>query len=109
MATTMDKMLLKKEEWLDLSLMASSSCYDDGKVTIYYQYSATYPRNEHTTTLLRQCLRAVGHKITKIENYIDGETMLITQEAFYTTITEEEGNIMTKLHNEYISEVSVDL
>lgn len=109
MATLLDKMLLKKEEWIDISLMATSTCCRDGKVVIYYQYNKKHPYiDEHTTTLLRKCLRAVGHKIIKWESVID-EDYSPVQTSYYTSITQEEGELMTKLHNEYVSETYEDL
>lgn len=49
---------------------------------------------------LRLALRAVGHKITKVETYYNDDYKCVG-EWYYTTITEKEGEAMTLRWNEY--------
>ena len=96
----------QKELWIDLHSLISSStleceCHEkntcpDGKLSylvIYYEYSKKHPEHIHNPTvyLLRKALRAVGHKITKIDNHLyDDFTAFMTE--YTTSITEEEYN-----------------
>ena len=96
----------QKELWIDLHALISSStlqceCHErntcpDGKpsyLVIYYQYSKKNPEGLYnpTTYLLRKALRAVGHKITNIDNHLFDDLSAFMLE-YTTSITEEEYN-----------------
>ena len=65
------------------------------------------PLDNNKTYLLRVALRALGHKITKIENHLydDMSAFMVTYE---TSITEEE-YLENENWNEYVSNTITDI
>ena len=112
----------KKELWLDLHSLVSSSTFQcdchkknycpDGNTSyliIYYEYSKKYPEPLHDskTYLLRVALRALGHKIRKIENHLyDDMSAFMVQ--YTTSITEEEYR-QSDNYNGYIADTVTDI
>lgn len=122
----------QKELWIDLYALKSCStltceCHDkntcpDGKpsyLVIYFQYSKKHPEGLYNPTiyLLRTSLRALGHKITKIDNHLYDDLSAFMCE-YRTSITEKEyrendywnewiGNIITE-HYGYSHDTDTD-
>ena len=90
---------------IDVASLITSSYIENGFVVIFNQYCETYPEPSDNTYhySLRVALRAIGHKITKHEKQYD-DNCNCSMKKFFTTITEQEGELITKLWNEYIDE-----
>ena len=111
----------QKELWIDLHALISSSCLDcechnkntcpDGKpsyLVIDYQYSKKHPEGLYNPTLhlLRKALRAVGHKITKIDNYLCDDLSAFMS-VYRTSITEKEYRENT-YWNEWVGNITTE-
>jgi len=94
--------------WIDLSSLISSSMNENGFMVIYYEYDENDPIDNMIYYNLRLALRAVGHKITKTENSID-ENYKPTFVSYYTTITEQQHDMMTAIWNKHCEETMEDL
>lgn len=95
------------EDWIDLSSLYSSSFSDDGRIVLDYDWSDV--ENEMKierviTHQLRKALRKVGHKITKIRSAYKDFKCVWT--LYHTTITDEEGEKMRKLWNDWIHDIA---
>ena len=111
----------QKELWIDLHSLISCStlnceCHEkntcpDGKpsyLVIYYQYSKKNPEHLYNpyVYLLRKALRAVGHKITKIDNHLYDDLSAFMTE-YRTSITEEEYN-KNNYWNNWIGDITTE-
>ena len=98
-----NKMNAKREEWIDLDILVTSCKYtSQNKLYVYWQYSDKFPspvdNNNHY--LLRQALRAVGHKIEMILSYY-GQNDKLVQLEFHTTVTRDEYEVAQMFRREY--------
>lgn len=113
---------IDNELWIDLACLIrtpKSFPYriEDGFMCIIYNYTEQTPVDDTVLYNLRLALRAVGHKITKIEeHYLEKKVTIqhtkqsystpeLNKREFYTTITKEETELMIKLWRKYISDV----
>jgi hypothetical protein len=96
----------KNELWIDLKALVSSSHAQDGFTVIYYQYSEEHPEPlyDHITYGLRVALRAVKHKITKIEHMYRPDLTCVMK-SYVTDIPHAVWEEKTKLWNEWIGGV----
>lgn len=78
-----------KELWIDLQSIIKCSTRENGYLVIYCQYNKDYPcpLNDTYTYQLRVALRAVGYKITKWINHMDGWDIKMTE--YRTNIPED--------------------
>lgn len=95
------------DDWIDLSALYSSSFSHDGCIVLDYDWCEK--QNEMKTDRvilhqLRKALRKVGHTITKIRSGYKDFRCVWT--IYYTTITDEEGEKMRKLWNDWIHGVA---
>ena len=88
---------LMNEHWIDLAILMPASQCHYGFVVIY-KYNELADDTLHYC--LRQALRTVGHKITRIENVCNADKIVRT--AYYTTITAAEGKRMDNLWSGYM-------
>lgn len=96
------------ELWVDLLSLVSSSCVENGFITIYYQYvKNSLGADETITYALRVALRALKYKITKIECIYNDECEL-RQKSYFTNIPPDIWNDARKLESEWIQETYVD-
>lgn len=111
----------QKELWIDLHSLISSSTLEcgcckkntcpDGNpsyLVIYYQYSKKHPEGLYNPTiyLLRKALRALGHKITKIDNHLYDDLSAFMCE-YTTSITEKEYR-ESAYWNEWVGEITTE-
>ena len=100
----------KNELWIDLKALVSSSHSQDGFTVIYYQYSDEHPEPlyDHITYALRVALRAVKHKITKIE-YVYKHDLTCSMKSYVTDIPSAVWDEKTKLWNTWVGGVVTEL
>jgi len=96
---------ISNDDWIDLSILIESSCYTNDKLDIFYDWNGTYVSmvESNTKYLLRKALRNVGHKIVKVTSTYSANGQCIMT-SYLTTIGKEQGNKMTQLYNQWISE-----
>ena len=94
------------EDWIDLASLYSSSFFNQGSLVLDYDWNGEDEMNTEKTILhqLRKALRKVGHKITKMRSGYRGDKRVWT--LYHTTITEEEGEKMRILWNDWLGEVA---
>jgi hypothetical protein len=100
---------MNDELWIDLQSLISCSSYDEGFLTIYYQYNENHkePADDTITYCLRKALRAVGRKITRVETYYNDDYECVMK-SYYTSVTKEEGEYSCKLWNDYVGETFIE-
>jgi hypothetical protein len=93
----------KREEWIDLDILITSCHYSSKNLLVpYWQYNddCPSPSDNNIHYLLRQALRAVGHKIGfNIVSY--NRNGKIAQMEFYTSVTRAEYEIAQMFRKEY--------
>ena len=95
------------EDWIDLASLYSSSFFHEELLVIDFNWEEDEMNTEKAILFsLRTALRKVGHKITRMRSAYKKNQRIWT--LYYTTITQEEGEKMRLLWNNWLTEFAED-
>lgn len=96
---------ISDEAWIDFESLTTSGFIDhDNLMTFYFEYDEDEKYDQTIKFKMRLAVRAVGHKITRMEKRFNknGDLYII---YFKTTITVDEATRAMKLYNDWLGEV----